>query len=66
MGPSLQLPVLLSYCPVHLLSSASAEILLLQEDISRVAVQAFSKPNPRQHLRKLNTKYLNKYIQILF
>lgn len=43
MGPSPQLPVWLSYYPVHLLSSASVETLLLQEGISGVAVQAFSK-----------------------
>ena len=42
MEPSPQLPVLLSCCPVHLLSSASVEILLLQEGISGVAVQASS------------------------
>jgi hypothetical protein len=45
-------PVLLSCCPVHLQSSASVEIPLLQEGISGAAVQVFSKPNPRPNLRK--------------
>lgn len=66
MGLSPQLPALLSYCPAHLLSSASVVIPLLQEGISGVAVQAFSKPNPRSHLRKFNTEFLNKYIHISF
>lgn len=66
MEPSSQLPVLLFYCLVHLLSSATGEILLLQGGILGVAVQAFSKPNPRPNLRKFNTKFLNKYIHISF
>lgn len=64
MEPSPQLPVLLSCCLVHPLSSASVEILLLQEGISGVVVQAFSKPNQRPNLRKFNTEFLNKYIHL--
>lgn len=66
MGLSPQLPALLSYCPAHLLSSANVEIPPLQEGISGVAVQAFSKPNPRPHLTKFNTEFLNKFIHISF